>query len=207
MRIKTSYAGRGAALLFIASLVLGTTSASPARAANGSNIGVHLGYAKAEGAEEGNGLVGGHLELRPARWFGIQGAVDYRHVEEYTVSIGGFSDALDVRSVPVTVSARFLVPSNAWKPYGVAGAGWYYLVYDYSEELELLGAEDETENTFGWHVGAGLEVPLSPKVSLFGEGRAVFVDPDKDLDDDDANRITELDYDSTYFSGGLNLHF
>jgi opacity protein-like surface antigen len=182
-------------------------AAAPAGAAGG-NIGIHAGYAKAADAQDGNGLVGGHVELRPIPWLGLQGAVDYRLVETYALDTGPVDGELDVRSVPITASARLYIPGVApVSLFGVAGAGWYHIIYDYSEELEDLGADDESESTFGWHLGAGLDVHVTPSVSLYGEGRAVFVDPERSLDEEVFDDVEEFNYDSTYFAGGLSFHF
>lgn len=171
-------------------------------------MGLHLGYAESKDAENGNGLAGAHLEIGVLPWLGLQGAVDYRLVETHPVQGNTASGEIDVKSVPVTATARLYlpIPSN-WRLFAAAGAGWYYLLYEYSDELIAVGFEDRHENTFGWHVGAGVEVKVAPQVSLYGEGRGVFVDPDQALDSETFEAIERFDYDSLYFAAGFNLHF
>jgi opacity protein-like surface antigen len=70
-----------------------------------------------------------------------------------------------------------------------------------------MGADDKSTNTFGWHVGAGLEVQVAPHMSLYGEGRAVFLDPERDLDSSVFDQVGDFNYNSTYFAGGLNFLF
>ncbi len=197
-----------AALLCLAPafLLLMPSGVRPAEASGGS-IGAHLGYAKARDAKDGNGLAGGQLELRLASWFGIQGAVDYRLVNTYRIDALAASGDLKVRSVPTTVSAKVYVPLVAVSPFAEAGAGWYHMIYDYSSNLESAGLSDRSETTFGWHVGGGVEVPVAPRISVYGEGRAVFVDPDHALNDELKNQVKNFNYDSSYFAAGLNLHF
>jgi opacity protein-like surface antigen len=186
-----------------------TTSLTVASAALADvGLGLHFGYAKARDADSGDGLVGGHLEIRPVRIFGIQGAVDYRSVSQYDVTVGPVDGSLDVRSVPVTLTGRLYIPVGVTSSlFAGAGAGWYHLIYDYSNDLEAIGVDDRSESTFGWHVGGGLDIGIAPRVSLFGEGRAVFVDPDRALDGDTLDQAEDFDYDSTYFAGGLTVHF
>jgi len=180
----------------------------PAVASADAGIGAHMGWAKAKDAEDGNGFVGGHLELRLLPWLGVQGAADYRLVETLRVDTGAGPDGkLDVRSVPLTATGRIYIPLGQVEPFAAAGAGWYHIIYDFSQEVEDLGIEDDSETTFGWHVGAGLQLRVSPRFSLFGEGRAVFVDPDRRLDEDLFDRVEEFDHDSTFFFGGATLHF
>jgi opacity protein-like surface antigen len=191
----------GLGLAVAALLALG---ALPAAA---SDVGGHLGYAKNRDAEEGNMLIGAHLEMSLASFLGIQGAVDYRMVESTEVDLGGGEEGeLNVRSVPLTVTARAYVPWTV-SPFVAAGAGWYHLMFDYSDELEALGAEDETDTTFGWHVGGGLRYMLAPRVSIYGEGRAVFIDTGDVLEDSDFEEITDFDYDSTFWAAGMSFHF
>ncbi len=200
---------RNAAVLgaLLCALALIAALPAPAAAAGGS-IGAHLGYAKGSDAEDGNGLVGGQLEFRLASFLGIQGAVDYRLVNTYAIDTGPVNGELDVRSVPITASARLYLPTMSnFSLFGVAGAGWYHMIYDYSQQLEDLGIEDNTETTFGWHLGAGAEIMLAPKVSVYGEGRAVFVDPSHSFDEHVQDQIKDFNYDSSYFAAGLNLHF
>lgn len=177
--------------------------APPAR---GGSVGVHLGYSKAKGTESGNALVGGHVEFGLLPILAVHGSLDYRLVETREIAAGGRQYALDIRSIPLTVSARLYAPLRV-RPFVEAGAGWYVILYDYAAELQALGFANETESTFGWHVGAGVDVPVSATVSVFGEGRAVFVDPNKTLDRPTLDRIEKLNYDSTYFAAGLSLHF
>jgi opacity protein-like surface antigen len=170
-----------------------------------SDVGAHLGYAKGRDADTGNGLVGGHLEIGIAPFLGIQGAVDYRLVEKSTINAGVTQGTLKVRSVPTTVTARLYLPGPV-SPFAAVGAGWYHLVYDYSSNLEGLGASDHAETTFGWHVGGGVRVMVAPKVSVYGEGRAVFVRPDHALNQQVFDQVKSWDYDSVYFAGGVSLH-
>lgn len=186
--------------LFLFLFGAGITSAQT----GGGNLGGHIGWIKAGDAEDGNFLFGGHVELRPIPWLGVQGSVDYWLAESYSFASG----EMDVRSIPVTVTARaYLVATDQLNVFAAAGAGWYFMKYDYSDEFEELGIEDSTESTFGWHVGAGLSVPLSPTVALYGEARAVFLDPDRDIDDDIVDDVGSLDYDSTYLVAGANFKF
>jgi len=186
--------------------VLAVAAILPAGPAEAGLVGVHLGYSKANDTNSGNALVGAHLEFPVLSFLGIQGAIDYRLVETLEITSGGREYPLHVRSVPLTLSARAYVPLGI-RPFAEAGAGWYVILYDYATELEALGFADETRSSFGWHVGAGVDVPVSPRLSVFGVGRAVFVDPNKTLDQPTLDRIQKLDYDSVYYSAGVSLHF
>jgi opacity protein-like surface antigen len=173
------------------------------------NIGVHLGYTRAQDADRGNFLGGAHLEFLLLRWLGVQGAVDYRNDERFDVQLAGTTDAeLNVRTIPVTVSGKLYVPlAMQLQPYGLAGAGWYHVMFDYSDDLEALGLTDRTDSTFGWHVGVGAQALVSPRLGLFAEGRWLFVDPDQNINDTTFDRIRDFDFDTSTFVAGINFLF
>jgi opacity protein-like surface antigen len=174
----------------------------------GAHIGVHFGYVKAADAEDGNGQVGGHLEIPLLPFLGLNGSVDYRLVESFSVHTGNASGDLELKSVPVTATVRLYLPSiSTMTLFAGAGAGWYYLIYDYADNLEQAGFVDDNSSTFGWHVAAGAIFSIAPKFSLYGEGRLIYIDPDQQIDQQVIDTVEGFDYDSFYIAGGVNLHF
>ncbi|MDM7915918.1 MAG: outer membrane protein [Candidatus Eisenbacteria bacterium] len=174
------------------------------------DYGVQAGYAKAQDADSGDLLLGGHLELQPLPWLGIQGEVDYRSGEDISLStVEGARGNLNVKTVPMLLSAHLYLPSpRGFEPYALAGAGWYRQIYDFSENMETaFGIQDKTKTTFGWHAGAGARISVAPRVSVFGEGRLVFLDPNRDFGGEVRQEIENIDYDSTYLVGGVSMHF
>ncbi len=203
MKDRTWTCASGAA----AAICIAGMSATPASSETQGEYGVHLGYSKAAKAEDGDFLVGGHLEARLAPALGIQVAVDYHSTDEY--ALGEVADpALQVRTIPITVSARAYLPVvGGFSPFLVAGGGWHNVIYDYPDRFEALGVDDETVSTFGWHLGLGGRVQIADRVAFYGEGRYTFVDPSKELGDDVRDEIGELDYDRSQIITGLSLEF
>ncbi len=173
------------------------------------NYGAHIGYSKSQGAEQGEMLFGGHIELNPAPWFGLQGAVDYRSEERIRLSTSQGDQTINVKTIPVTASARLYLPfPGGFSPFASAGAGWYRQVYDFPPAMEgAFGLKDRSESSFGWHVGAGADIAFAPQVSLYGEGRFIFLDPKRDFGGDVQQEIRNIDYDSSYLAGGMSIHF
>jgi opacity protein-like surface antigen len=189
--------------LLCASLLLGA-----GRAQGAGEYGPHIAYTKAADSDNGNYLVGGHIELLPAPFLGLRGAVDYRSSERFKV--GNLQEGtVRVKSIPITATGKLYLPlSTSASPFLMAGAGWYRVVYDYSSAFErATGLEDQSVSTFGWHLGGGLKLGLSPTVSLSGEAQYVFVDPEKKLDSEVRDQIRNLDYNSVTFGLGLSVAF
>ncbi len=159
-----------------AGIVLGILISLPitARSQTSAYVGPHLGIQKSQGAEDANYLVGATLRLKLLPILAAEADIGYRQ-EKYG------SDAVTVKNWPVTVTG-LLYPLPII--YGGIGGGWYNTTFDYADTYNQLGFEDETTRDFGWHLAAGIELPASPKVRLFGDVRFVFLDYDfKDLPD------------------------
>jgi len=111
---------------------------------------------------------------------------------------------MTMRSWPVQVSALlYPVPIV----YGLAGAGWYHTTLDYDQtKMEELGGtaipEDETTSTLGYHLGAGLEIPLS-NMKLTADVRYVFLNYDLD----EIENLPETDHDFLAVTLGLLWEF
>ncbi len=129
-------------------------------------LGPHLGIQKSPDAENTNYLVGATLRLPLLPVLSVEGDVSYRQ-EKYG------NGSLTVKDWPITVTG-LLYPLPIL--YGGIGGGWYNSSLDYSETYNLAGFDDETTQEFGWHLAAGVELPASSKVKLFGDVRWVFLD-------------------------------
>jgi opacity protein-like surface antigen len=112
-------------------------------------LGPHLGIQKSHDAQDA-----------------IEGDIGYRQ-EKYA------SGAVTVKNWPVTVTG-LIYPLPII--YGGIGAGWYNTTIDYAKIYNQAGFSDETTQKFGWHLAAGIELPASPNVRLFGDIRYVFID-------------------------------
>jgi opacity protein-like surface antigen len=173
------------------------------------NFGLHGGFVKVKDAQDSRFQGGLHLELTPARIFGIQGMIDYGSEEKFEfVGPNGQNIEVDVRTLPITLSGKLYIPiAPNFMPYGLGGGGWYHQKIDFSEDLEAGGFQDRDETNFGWHLGAGATLGVGPRVALFGEGRWIFLDPDRDLNDSTVDQIEDFDFNSSQFLAGVNFLF
>ncbi len=148
-------------------LLLGILTALPfsAHSQTGAFFGPHLGIQQSPGADNANYLVGATLRLKLMPGLGVEGDIGYRQ-EKFGV------DALTIRQWPVTVTGMVYPISFL---YGGLGAGWYNTTFDFAERYNNAGIPDETSQKFGWHLAAGLEIPASPSVKMFGDVRYVFL--------------------------------
>ncbi|NIT58690.1 MAG: outer membrane beta-barrel protein [Aliifodinibius sp.] len=181
------------ALVFAPMAVQAQTS-SNATIKNTLGIGPRLGYYKANDADEGSFYIGAQTRARLGSVLGVEGSVEYRAAQEYT--IGGQS--FETKFVPVTASALLFLPvSENFAPYGVAGLGAYYTIYEFE------GVIDDVENefNFGYHLGFGLELPINENAALNFDYRYLFLNPE-------ANEVStdNTNYNGNVFTAGLMFY-
>jgi opacity protein-like surface antigen len=80
-------------------------------------------------------------------------------------------DGAGLTTWPVTVS---VVVAPVPVVYGLAGVGWYRARL----ESASVADEDEIRHDLGYHVGAGVDVPVLPSLHAFADVRYAYVDDD-----------------------------
>jgi hypothetical protein len=122
-------------------------------------VGPRVGIQKTQDSDNAKvfGGIGARLKFFA---IGVEGAVDYRS-EKYS------DGAITMHSYPVTASALFYPLPIV---YGLAGMGWY----NTSIEFKSSAHKTETDQQVGYHIGAGVEIPLG-KMTLAGDVRYVFI--------------------------------
>lgn len=82
---------------------------------------------------------------------------------------------LKIRILSVTASL-WLVPLPVL--YAGGGVGWYRTTFDYRSALPI---KDTTTLNLGVHLEGSLDVPIAPHLGLDLDGRYIFMQQDKDL--------------------------
>ncbi len=136
--------------------------------AQGFGIGPQVGFQKAKDAEEGKLMGGAALRFKLTPALGIEGSINFRQ-EDYA------DESVSVTSWPVLVTGLFYPLPIA---YGAVGFGWYNTTIEYDDIPGVMTPERETSQEIGWHFGAGVELPFSPRVSFTGDIKYVFLNYD-----------------------------
>lgn len=162
---------------------------------NTLGIGPRLGYYKAADAEQGNFYGGAQARIRLGPVLGIEGSVDYRAGQEYEFA----GQTVTTKFVPVTGSLMFFAPvSEHFAPYGLAGIGAYYTIYDYEGTFTN---ENENNFNFGYHLGFGVELPINEHAALNVDYRYMFLNPD-----DNEQSFDDADFSGNVFTAGLMFY-
>jgi outer membrane protein W len=112
-------------------------------------------------------MFGGAVRVKLIPLLGVEGAIGYRQ-EEFA------NETLTIRTWPVMVTG-LIYPLPV--VYGLIGAGWYNTKFDY-DQSSFPSLADETKQEFGWHFGAGAELPVGSNSKLTADLRYVFLNYD-----------------------------
>lgn len=138
-----------------------------------------------------NWFGGGQLRLHPFKFLAIEGSVDYRKTDISSTT---------VRTFPVQGSLLiYPFGTKRLSPFILGGAGWYFT------NVEGPHGFDKTQQRFGAHVGAGLQLFLSEHLSLDGTYRHIWLEK---IESKDASLHDKNFQDNGHMvTFGLNLHF
>lgn len=178
-------------ILLVALLTVIGSLAIPAVAeaqTGGLGLGAHYSWVRNQDTEESSGMFGAMARLR-GEVIGLEGAVDYRNEE-----LGG---DVELKTWPVTASLMIYPVPVA---YALGGLGWYNSTIDFPDGSIF---EDQTDTQLGYHLGAGVEVPMAPNFSLTGDFRYHFVDYEFD---DIPSTIGNVDADAFSLNGGVIIY-
>lgn len=156
------------------------------------SLGGRAAWFEPSDARAGNGEVfgGAQVRLHLARAFALEGSADYRQ-QKFA------STTADIFPVQASLLA-YLAPDWRASPFLLAGAGWYFT------RVKGPGGLDETDNRFGPHVGAGLQIMLTSRWSIDGTYRYIWIDDVRSREG-----ALDADYKDRGHMGtvGLNFHF
>jgi opacity protein-like surface antigen len=82
---------------------------------------------------------------------------------------------LKLKVVPITATAKALLPLGGFEPYGEFGIGAYFTKFDLDGNLGSLS--NDSKITYGLHAGAGMNFNLSDAMFLGFEGRYIWTKP------------------------------
>jgi outer membrane protein W len=126
------------------------------------------------------------------------------------------SGDLDVTPVCLTAQFRTPLPGMFGTLSLLAGVGYYFIDYtmddDPRDDLVAEGAagrpDQGVDDAWGYHLGAGVEYPLTARLSVLAEGRYLFLSPQASGTAGSGARIDgSLDLDTWLFTGGVKVVF
>jgi opacity protein-like surface antigen len=165
---------RVAVPLLLSTCVLSALAAVPAPAsAQGFGIGGRLAFVKADSdTDESVRFTGGQIRLTSQRT-GLEVSMDRK-----TQTFDELNEK--VKETPIQASLLLFLAGGGFKPYLLAGPGWY------NRRVESLDDSEEPVSTrkFGWHGGFGAEIRMGRHAGLHADYRYTFLSFDDDDDEE-----------------------
>lgn len=179
--------------IFMITALLSQASAQEYLIGDKSGFGPKLGFYKAPAADDGTMFIGFQFRTK-SEFFGGELSVEYRGEQSYSTTSGD----LTIKQVPVTGSLLLFAPiAKNLAPYGLAGLGAYYTIYDYKGGFFNPG--DDTELKAGYHLGFGTDLAISESAAFNFDYRYLFLDGNDDF--------TEKQFSGNVISAGLTFYF
>jgi opacity protein-like surface antigen len=144
------------------------------------SIGPRATYFKPKDATKGSWYGGAQARLHFTPALAAEGSIDYRKND--------YPGDATIKAYPVQATLlAYIFPHSCVSPFLLGGAGWYFT------RVQGPGLATKTDNRFGPHAGAGLEVALSRSLSLDGSYRYIWL---SDVKSNNKNAITQTYRDS-----------
>ena len=145
-------------------------------------------------------------------WFSAEFGVDYTKcdIEETDTMYPGSSiDVGELAQIPILLTARFHYPnSSIVSPYIAGGFGYYVNSIDESGLLSAAGLSLDADNSFGFHLGGGLEIFASDNVAIDIDARYTWNSTDVEADFKGVSLgDTEMDVDAFTAMVGFKYYF
>lgn len=188
--------------------------AGPALAQAGDSklgLGVNLSYMGLSDTGEGDNisfdgtpLLGANLTNYFNRFFSIELAVGYSKVDADWSDVAETMTIGELEQFPVYLSARLHLPLGGMSPYAGLGVGYVFNEFTTSE---VLGEVLDTDNSFAYHLNAGLELFLGEHLALSVDAKYIWSEADGELTVDNVTSKEDLDLNNVVAGASLKLYF
>ncbi|MEJ2598417.1 MAG: porin family protein [Anaerolineales bacterium] len=163
--------------------------------ADGGEVGYDAGFAA--------GLKGGHwFTERNAPYLGLELDVAVGFPKMSEVRPPTIPADVDLTGYALMANALLRYPEGNIRPYGGVGLGWFFVNVDDGTIGGLLFTGDDA-SAFAWQLLAGVDLMITPNVSLFAEYKYLASDLDFTFSGEDVT----IDYRSSQVYGGVTYHF
>ena len=152
------------------------------------------------------------IDLEVSRFVSEVHQPDPNGLPSHTIASG----QLDVTPICLTAQLRTPLPGMLATLSLLAGAGYYFIDYTIADEPREVfvsgGAtgrpDQDVDDAWGYHIGAGLEYPLAARLSVLAEGRYLFLSPQASGTAGSGGSVEgSLDLDTWMFTGGIKVVF
>lgn len=154
-------------------------------------------------------MYGVNLTYFIQNYLSLELSVDYTETDVDLKALGLSGDAGDFESIPVLLSLRAHLSTNTKvSPYLLFGIGYFFNDIDQNDSnIEFIygpGAKVDVDDSFGFHVGGGVEVFVSENVALNLDFKYIWTEVETSVN---VAGFTDEDLDMDSFVAGLGIKY
>ena len=154
-------------------------------------------------------MYGVNLTYFIQNYLSLELSVDYTETDVDLKALGLSGDAGDFESIPVLLSLRAHLDTNTKvSPYLLVGVGYFFNDIDQNDStIEFIygpGADVDLDDSFGFHVGGGVEVFVSENVAVNLDLKYICTEVEADVN---VAGFTDEDLDMDSFVAGLGIKY
>lgn len=141
--------------------------------------------------------------------FSFELSADYIKTDVELSALGLSGDAGEIKQIPVLLTGRIHADlSRKASPYLAAGVGYVFNDIDTNpttaEFIYGSGAEFDVDNSFAFHVGAGIEVFLSDNIAFNLDLKYIWTETEASVN---VSGFESVDFDLNPFVAGLGIKY
>lgn len=154
-------------------------------------------------------MYGGNLTYFIQDYLSLELSVDYTETDVDFDALGIEVDAGDFETIPVLLSLRAHLSTNKKvSPYLLFGIGYFFNDFDQNDAtIEYIygpGADVDVDDSFGFHVGGGVEVFVCENVALNLDLKYIWTKVEADVN---VFGFKDEDIDMDSFVAGLGIKY
>lgn len=151
----------------------------------------------------------GNLTYFIQDYLSLELSVGYIETDVDFDALGMEVDAGEFETIPVLLSLRAHLSTNTKvSPYLLFGIGYFFNDFDQNDTIiEYIygpGADVDVDDSFGWHVGAGVEVFVTENIALNLDFKYIWTEVEADVN---VFGFKDEDIDMDSFLAGLGIKF
>jgi outer membrane protein len=164
---------------------------------------------KVDTEPDDSGMYGVNLTYFFDRYASFELSVDYTEADVELSALGLSGDAGALEQVPVLLTLRMHFSTNPRvSPYIGGGVGWYFNSFDTNRPVaEFIygpGADIDVDDTYGFHVNAGIEVFLNNNLAINFDIKHIWSDVEAEVN---VPGFTDEEFDLNALVAGVGLKY
>jgi outer membrane protein len=152
-------------------------------------------------------MYGGNITYFVLSYLSIELSVDYLETDVDLDSKHGSIDIGDLKKIPVLLSLRTHLPTNAKvSPYLTVGIGYYFNDFD-MKSYAPAGYDIDIDDSFGYHLGGGIEYFFNNHFAFNLDFKYISDSVDVDFEEPGGYWVNDKNLDMDFLSAEIGFKY